>query len=213
MAQFISSAQVMMKKINTSIVNTTIKTTRKNGEASISKIPKWKVQYVTSTSMNDFKAKLKAQPDGKKGDPYSGRKIKFTEAVISPNNEVILAGQNFGFEKNGKGQIIGRAYEDLVMFHFDANGNLISQYTMNKKKKAMSPDGQYFEFSSDGKTLYWTYFDVIDTKAVKELNVTVDKPLGVPKWVRSILLQVRSTNTASMVKMKILFTMVAFLTT
>lgn len=147
----------------------------------LAKFSNGKMQYVTSTSMEDFKTKLKPQPDGKKGDPYTGRKIKFTEAVISPNNEVILAGQNFGLARNGKGQVIGREYEDLVMFHFDQSGILISQYTMNKKKAATSPDQQYFEFGSDGKTLFWTYFDVVDTKAVKELNLIVEKPLGVPK--------------------------------
>jgi hypothetical protein len=147
----------------------------------LAKFQNGKVQYVTSTSMEDFKAKLKPQPDGKKGEPYSGRKIKFTEAVISPGNEVILAGQNFGLARNGKGQVTGREYEDLVMFHFDASGNLVSQYTMNKKKAAPAPDGQFFEFGADGKTLYWTYFDVVDTKMVKELSFIVDKPLGVPK--------------------------------
>jgi hypothetical protein len=147
----------------------------------LAKFQNGKVQFVTSTSMEDFKTKLKPQPDGKKGDPYTGRKIKFTEAVISPANEVILAGQNFGFARNGKGQVVGKEFEDLVMFHFDANGNLISQYTMNKKKASTTPDAQNFEFGSDGKTLYWTYFDVVDTKMVKELSFVVDKPLGVPK--------------------------------
>lgn len=86
--------------------------------------------------------------------------------------------------RNGKGQIIGREYQDLLMFHFDAKGNLISQYTMNKRFKGAAPDSQFFEFSSDGKSLYWTYFDVVGTKAVKELALVIEKPLAVPKMAK-----------------------------
>lgn len=147
----------------------------------LAKVDKGKVEFVSSTAMDDFKAKLKNQPDGKKGDPYSGRRVTFTEVMVSPTKEIILAGQNYGMNRNGKGQVIGRAYQDLIMFHFDSKGNLLSQFTLNKKKEATGPDSQLFEFSSDGKTLYWTYFDVVDTKPVKELDFVLDKPLAVPK--------------------------------
>jgi hypothetical protein len=70
------------------------------------------------------------------------------------------------------------------MFHFDPKGSLISQYTMNKKKAAYEPDGQFFETSSDGKMLYWSYFDVIDTRTVKELDFVLEKPLGMPKMAK-----------------------------
>lgn len=147
----------------------------------LAKIKNNKVEFVSSTSMEDFKTKLKAQPDGKKGDPYNGRRIVFTKASIGPTGEMILAGQNYGMMRNGKGQVIGREYEDLVMFHFDGKGQLISQYTMNKKQKSSSPDSQFFEFTSDGKSLYWSYFDNVATKQVKELDLIIEKPLGVPK--------------------------------
>lgn len=143
-----------------------------------------KVEFVTATSMDEFESKLKAQPDGKKGDPYNGRRIQFTNAVISPTQDIILAGQNYGMNRNQKGQIIGREYEDLVMFHFDPKGKLISQYTMNKKQKSIEADYQFFEFSTDGKTMYWTYFDNVATKTVKELDFMVEKPLGVPKMAK-----------------------------
>jgi len=150
----------------------------------LAKVDKGRVDFVSNISMDDFETKLKPQPDGKKGDSYNGRRVVFNETVISPAGEIILAGQNYGMMRNGKGQIIGRSYEDLVMFHFDAKGNLISQYTMNKKYKGTSPDYQFFEFSTDGKTLYWTYFDVVGTKAVKELALLVEKPLAVPKLAK-----------------------------
>jgi hypothetical protein len=95
-----------------------------------------------------------------------------------------LAGQSYGMLRNPKGQVIGRTYEDLLMFHFDVKGNLVSQYTMNKKFKGTSPDHQYFEFSSDGKSLFWTLFDVTGTKNVKELDLMVEKPLAVPKLAK-----------------------------
>jgi hypothetical protein len=150
----------------------------------LAKFNKGKMEFVSSTSMDEFKSKLKAQPDGKKGDSYSGRRIAFTEAIISPSSDIILSGQNYGLARNAKGQIEGREYEDLVMFHFDGAGKLISQYTMNKKAKALEPDYQFFEFSSDGKTLYWTYFDNVGTRNVRELDVVLEKPLGLPKMAK-----------------------------
>jgi hypothetical protein len=134
-----------------------------------------KMEFISSTSMEDFTTKMKPQPDGKKGDPYTGRRMLVSKLVVGPTNEVILGGQNWG---NGKA---GREYEDLVTFHFDATGKLVSQYTMRKKDKTLSPDDQYYEFSSDGKNLFWTYFDVVGTKTVKEGDVSIEKPLGVPK--------------------------------
>jgi hypothetical protein len=150
----------------------------------LAKITSGKTEFITSTTMDEFKSKLKAQPDGKKGDPYNGRRVVFNYANVSPTGEVILAGQNYGMDKNAKGQVVGRAYEDLVMFHFDNKGTLISEYTMNKKKASTSPDFQFFEFSSDGKSLYWSFFDNIDTKAVKELDVVIEKPLPMPKMAK-----------------------------
>jgi hypothetical protein len=150
----------------------------------LAKVSNGKMEFTTSTSMDDFKAQLKAQPDGKKGDPYNGRRVAFTEAIVSPTNEIILSGQNYSLDRNAKGQVVGRAYEDLLMFHFDATGKLVSQYTMNKKQKGIEPDEQNFEFSADGKTMYWSYFDNVDSKQVKELDFVVDKPLGVPKMAK-----------------------------
>lgn len=150
----------------------------------LAKISNGKMEFITATTMDDFKSRLKPQPDGKKGEPYNGRRVVFSEAVVSPVGDLILAGQNYGLARNGKGQIVGREYEDLVMFHFDSKGKLISEYTMNKKKAALAPDSQFFEFGSDGKTLYWSFFDNVDSKIVKELDFTIDKPLGVPKLAK-----------------------------
>jgi hypothetical protein len=150
----------------------------------VAKVAGGKMEFCTSTSMEDFKSKLKAQPDGKKGEPYAGRRVAFTESIATSTGDFILSGQNYGMDRNSKGQIVGRVYEDLIMFHFDPKGNLVSQYTMNKKKAATSPDYQFFETSSDGKSLYWSFFDVVDTKAVKELDVAIEKPLGMPKMAK-----------------------------
>lgn len=151
----------------------------------LAKVTNGKFDFLTSTSMEDFKAKLKPQPDGKKGDPYNGRRVQFSEAILGPTGELVLAGQNYGMDRNGKGQIVGRQYEDLVMFHFDSKGTLVSQYTMNKKKASTAgPDAQMIEFSSDGKSLYWSFFDAIDTKTVRELDFTLEKPLAMPKMAK-----------------------------
>jgi hypothetical protein len=150
----------------------------------VAKVAGGKMEFCTSTTMEDFKTKLRTQPDGKKGEAYAGRRVAFTESIATSSGDFILSGQNYGLNRNSKGQIIGRAYEDLIMFHFDPKGNLISQYTMNKKKAAASPDYQFFETSSDGKLLYWSFFDNIDSKTVKELDFVIDKPLGQPKMAK-----------------------------
>ena len=147
----------------------------------LGKVSGGKLQFVSNTSMGDFKSKLKAQPDGKKGDPYTGRRIVITKTMVTPQQELILAGQNFSPARNAKGQVVGRAHEDLVMFHFDAKGSLVSQYSMNKKEASTAPDNQFFEFSPDGKTMFWSFFDNVGTKEVRELNLIAEKPLGAPK--------------------------------
>ena len=147
----------------------------------LAKVSGGKTQFVSSTSMQDFKSKLKAQPDGKKGDPYSGRRVAITRSMLTPDQQLILAGQNYDFARNAKAQVIGRSYQDLVMFHFDAKGQLLSQYSMNKKEASLAPDFQIFEFSPDAKTMYWSFFDNIGTRDVRELDLIVSKPLGVPK--------------------------------
>lgn len=151
----------------------------------LAKFHQGKVQFVTTTTMDDFKAKHKAQPDGKKGDSYSGRRIRFTGAGVNPvTKEIIMAGQNYSPVRNGKGQIEGYGFEDIVLFHFDSKGNLQSQFTMNKKDKSLTPNTQNFEYSADGKMLYWSFFDVVNTKAVRELDLIVEKPLAVPKMAK-----------------------------
>jgi hypothetical protein len=55
---------------------------------------------------------------------------------------------------------------------------------MNKKKASTSPDFQFFEFTPDGKNLYWSFFDNIDTKTVKELDFVIEKPLPMPKLAK-----------------------------
>lgn len=150
----------------------------------LARIANGKMDFITATTMEDFKTKLKPQPDGKKGEPYNGRRVVFNKAIVSPIGDLVLAGQNYGLARNGKGQIVGREYEDLVMFHFNNKGQLISEYTMNKKKAALSPDYQFFEFSGDGKNLYWSFFDNVDSKTVRELDFTIEKPLGMPKMAK-----------------------------
>ena len=53
------------------------------------------------------------------------------------------------------------AYKDLVMFHFDTQGNLKAQYGIkrdknNKWSKAILTP-QEVSMSGDGKSMYWTY--------------------------------------------------------
>jgi hypothetical protein len=151
----------------------------------LAKFHQGKLQFVTSTSMEEMKSKLRNQPDGKKGDSYSGRRIKFSKSGVNPiTKELFVGGQNYSMLRNAKGQVIGRGYEDMVLFHFDQSGKLMSQFVMNKTNKSTGLNEHNFEYSSDGKVLYWTFFDNIDTKPVRELDVTIEKVLSMPKMAK-----------------------------
>jgi len=148
----------------------------------LAKFHQGKTQFVTATSLDEMKSKLRAQPDGKKGDSYSGRRIKFSESGVNPvTKELVIAGQNYSMLRNAKGQVIGKGYEDMVLFHFDQAGKLMSQFVMNKKDKSSGLNEHQFEFSNDGKTLYWSFFDNVDTRSVRELDVVLEKVLAMPK--------------------------------
>lgn len=151
----------------------------------LAKFHKGRAEYVTSTSMDEFKQKLRSQPDGKKGDSYSGRRITFSPAGVNPQTkEFFVAGQNYSMIRNAKMQVIGKGYEDIALFHFDQFGKLLNQYTMNKKNRSTAMNENFFEFSSDGKSLYWSFFDNVDSKPVRELDLVVEKPLGMPKMAK-----------------------------
>jgi hypothetical protein len=144
-----------------------------------------KAQYISSSSMDEFATKLRPQPDGKKGDSYAGRRVTFSPAGVNPvTKEFFVAGQNYSMLRNAKGQITGRGYEDILLFHFDQFGKLMSQYTMNKKNKSIAMNENFFEFSTDGKTLYWSFFDNVDSRPVKELDLIIEKPLAMPKMAK-----------------------------
>lgn len=151
----------------------------------MAKFHQGKLQFASNNSMEDFKDKLRAQPDGKKGESYSGRRIKFSGSGVNPvTKEIVVGGQNFSMLRNAKLQVIGRGYEDMVLFHFDANGKLLSQFVMNKKDKSSGLNEHMFEYSTDGKILYWSFFDNVDTKPVRELDVTLEKVLAMPKMAK-----------------------------
>ena len=124
--------------------------------------------------------------------------------------ELFVGGQNYSMLRNAKGQVIGRGYEDMVLFHFDQQGKLMSQFVMNKTNKSTGLNDHNFEFSTDGKILYWTFFDNIDTKPVRELDVTIEKCCPCPKWPKSIWLTARSEIQRVWQQRKTLRTMVAY---
>jgi hypothetical protein len=83
------------------------------------------VEYVSSTNLADFKAKLKTPPSQKKAPEYEGRKFSIANYYMAPNGDFFVMGQNFS-EKDGK-----KSFKDVVSFHFDPKGVLKAQYGLD----------------------------------------------------------------------------------
>lgn len=93
------------------------------------KIKDSKVEYLTSTNLEEFEAKLKTPPGQKKSPAYAGKKFKVINYYIASNGDFIVNGQNF--VPNDK---TGPQYTDVLSFHFDSKGVLKAQYGVDTKE-------------------------------------------------------------------------------
>ncbi len=103
------------------------------------KVSGGKMVYLTETDLEEFKSKQKFPPSQRKTPDYNGRESGVRSYNFAPNGDLIILGQNY--DKNKDGFI--NKYEDVLGFHFDANGKLRAQYGLDTKEKGITVDYNY----------------------------------------------------------------------
>jgi len=123
----------------------------------LAKITGDKVDYVTTTNLEDFEAKLKKPENQKKNPAYSGKRFDFNYSSVAKDGSLFICGQN----KNSKGEFL-----DILMFYFDNTGTLKAQYgvrpeEMNDDAKFNSCS-QFVKFSDN--YAYWEVWEMVGFK-------------------------------------------------
>jgi hypothetical protein len=126
------------------------------------KIADGKLAWVTNTNLDEFEAKLQAPPSQKKAPAYKGKKFAIGGLEIAPNGDMLIYGQNYKTKDDGID------FTDIVVFHFDVNGKLKSQYGLdvlesNKYAKSVFSES-LFTASGDNKNMYWIIFEIAGLK-------------------------------------------------
>ena len=103
------------------------------------KVQNGKMVYLTETTLDEFKTKQIFPPSQKKTPDYTGREFGVRTYGVVNNGELLVIGQNY--DKNGDGRIT--QFEDVLGFHFDANGKLKAQYGLDTKEKGIAVDYNY----------------------------------------------------------------------
>lgn len=134
----------------------------------LAKITSGKVEYVTSTDLEEFEAKLKTPPSQKKTPSYRGKRFHFSGAQLYHDGSIFISGQNYVREKKQNAQV--KSYRDVVSFYFGQDGKLIAQYGVrreeNNKYAKMAPTQQLVV---PGKsTIYWTIFEMDGIRTERE---------------------------------------------
>ncbi len=133
----------------------------------VMKISDGKFAWANTTNLDEFSEKAVTPPSQKKSPEYKGKLFERCLVYITPDGELILSGQKYT-TKNipdpddaTKTIKVKDAYKDLVMFHFNNQGQLKAQYGIKRdknnkwSKSILTP--QEVALSGDGKSLYWTY--------------------------------------------------------
>ena len=128
---------------------------------------KWKdgeVVYQKQIPFDDFEKNFKFPPSGDKGKPCNEKSNKYVivSHYVSPTGHVFILGQNkdkggamggMQFMSEGKAST---KYKDCFIFHFDPQGNLVSQYSYDTKWSAnTSPCEQYLLKGKNDQQIYW----------------------------------------------------------
>ncbi|MCD6069289.1 MAG: hypothetical protein K0S33_4115 [Bacteroidetes bacterium] len=86
-------------------------------------------QYCTFTDLAQFEKTAMKPASQKKSPEYTGKKFKILDYNIAPNKDFLVTGQNFETGKITK-------YTDVMVFHFDKDGNLKANYGIDKLTKS-----------------------------------------------------------------------------
>lgn len=123
----------------------------------LAKITKEKVDYVTTTDMDEFEAKLKKPASQSKSPAYKGKRFRFVRANVTSDGSLFLCGQNFK----------EAVFQDVLMFYFDNTGKLKAQYgvrleEINDASKARATN-QFVQESKSG-SVFWTVWELCGYK-------------------------------------------------
>lgn len=129
-------------------------TTAKFDNFQLMKVKDGKMEYLTSTGMDEFASKLKIPANMKKVDSYVGKKFEVGPLTMAGNGDVFISGQ----EKDDKG------YGNINLFQFDAQGKLKAQFGYKLQetgKEAVASSTTHIEFENfDNKTMNWLVFEM-----------------------------------------------------
>jgi hypothetical protein len=133
--------------------------TSKFKAVQLMKISDNNVEYFTETALEEFESKLKKPADQKKSPSYEGKKFHIANYKIASNGDFFVGGQNY---KNSND---GPQFNDIVGFHFDDKGVLMSQYSVdtkesNKDSKA-NGTSQLFIENAGGDKMYWLQQEIV----------------------------------------------------
>ncbi len=127
------------------------------------KVADGKLAYLTETNLDEFKAKQQFPPSQKKTPDYEGREFGIRSYNFAPNGDLIILGQNY--DRNKEGNIT--KFEDVLGFHFSADGKLRAQYGLDTKE-----DGKIVTQSTD------TYYGISTTTRV---TTTITRNFACPQ--------------------------------
>ena len=135
----------------------------------IMKFTEGKVAWTKTTDLKEFEAKSSTPPSQNKSPDYKGKDFAVNLSYVSPNGELFIGGQKYDLKQTNKGvpneaPTYKLVYKDLVLFHFNEQGELKAQYGIKRDKNnkwakaTMTP--QELAISKDGNTVYWTYGEI-----------------------------------------------------
>ncbi|HMP98152.1 MAG TPA: hypothetical protein PKC24_00135 [Cyclobacteriaceae bacterium] len=148
------------------------------------KISGGKAEFVSATSIADINA-AGAKPDSqKKLKDFSGKQFVLNGFNVTSSGDIFISGQDFTLD--AVGQVRGRVYKDMFMFHLDNTGNFKRYYGVQSTAKSaglLGGAGGAKSFPSEfsiyeapnGKDLYWNVFLVkdIDVDCAKSESVNL----------------------------------------
>jgi hypothetical protein len=148
------------------------------------KITNSKVEYVTSTNLDEFESKLMAPPSQKKSPSYHGKKFHFTTAASYKDGSILICGQNYQMVTQNKVKV--KSYRDVMMFNFDPSGKLKAQYGVrreeNNKYAKMAPTDQ--KIDAGANAVYWTVMEMDGIRTEREGKFKTIKALIYPSVAR-----------------------------
>ena len=134
----------------------------------ICKITKGKLDFISSPSFSDLKAKQVKPANQKKLLEMDGEECATTGIKILNSGEILITYQDYDIKGAGTNQQAAtyKKQNSVFLFHFDALGNFKKNYgvEINPDKKSMEKFSSnvwemsadhYFYPSADGKKIYW----------------------------------------------------------